>query len=117
MKILDAVLVHPSKIHYIPGSLAIADARHVSLRTLSKKVNDLRKRYDFVLIDGSPGLDNQTIYLMKASDEVIIVTNPEITALTDAIKVIEVARKEKVKIRGIILNRVREKEFELRVQE
>ncbi len=117
MKILDAVLVHPSRVHYIPGSLAIADARNVNLGILRKRLKAIISKYDYILIDGSPGLDEKTVQLIKSCDEIIIVANPEITSITDAAKAIEAAKKEKIEIRGIILNKVKEKDYELSLEE
>lgn len=117
VKLFDAVLVHPSKVSYIPGSLSIADIRGATLSGFKKKIREIKAKYDFIIIDGSPGLDDNTIEIMKSCEEIIIVTNPEITAVADAIKIIEYARKEKVDIRGLVVNRFRGKDYELSIDE
>ena len=117
LEITQAVLVHESNIHYIPGSLSITDAKSVNLKNFHKQLIRLAKLYDYVLVDGSPGIDERTIKIMRSCEEIIIVTNPEITAVADAVRVIEVAHKEGVPIRGIVLNKIRYKRYELSLNE
>ena len=48
-------------------------------------------------------------------DEVIVVTNPELPAVTDALKTIKIAERMGTKILGVVLNRAKYDEFDLDV--
>jgi flagellar biosynthesis protein FlhG len=53
-------------------------------------VETLRPRYDRVLIDTGAGLSDVVLFTVSLADEVLIVANPEPTALTDAYATIKV---------------------------
>ena len=50
---------------------------------------ELAQRFDVVLIDGAAGLSPQSMITVLAAQHVVMVTNPEIAALTDAYAVIK----------------------------
>lgn len=117
MKIIDAVYIHPSNMHMIAGSLSLADLRGLSVNLLRKNLKKLAKHYDYILLDTAPGLEEKSMKVITSCDEVLVITIPELPAVTDAIKIIEVCRRKKVKIKGIVINRIRGEEFELRAEE
>lgn len=47
-------------------------------------LEDLEGEYRYVLVDSAAGISNQTVALAAASDLVLVVTTPDVTALTDA---------------------------------
>ena len=103
IKIIDAVYMHPSDLHVIPGSLSLADARAVKVGQLRRKLKQLSKHYDYIFVDTAPGLEEKAIKVIGSCDYIIIVTNPELPAVTDAIRVIEVIRKKKIEIILILI--------------
>lgn len=47
-------------------------------------IEEIENDYAYVLVDSAAGISNQTIELAAASDLVLLVTTPDVTALTDA---------------------------------
>ncbi len=47
-------------------------------------VAELERDYDWVLVDSGAGISSQTVSLAAACDRVLLVTTPDVTALTDA---------------------------------
>tara|TARA_Y100000310_G_C20509300_1_gene728009 strand:- start:155 stop:946 length:792 start_codon:yes stop_codon:yes gene_type:complete len=84
---------------------------------LRKKLRTIKGKYDVVLIDSSPALNEETLAAMVASDEIIIVTTPDHITLSTTLKAINFAKNRKTKINGIILNKVHGKRFELSLHE
>lgn len=80
---------------------------------LRDKLNHVKKMYDFIIIDSSPAMNDETLSAMLASDETIIVTTPDIPTLSMTIKAIRTAKQRGIKIDGLILNKVHNKDFEL----
>ncbi|MFQ6020699.1 MAG: cell division ATPase MinD [Candidatus Aenigmatarchaeota archaeon] len=117
IKMIDAVFIHPSRLHVVPGSLSLADARGVSIKAFKKKIKELTKHYDYIIIDTAPGLEDKAVKILESCDNLLIVTTPELPAIADAIKVIELAQKKKINIVGIVVNRFRGKSFEIRPEE
>ena len=69
------------------SSLAELDAKHMQM--LAHAFRQLAARFDVVLIDCAAGLAPQSMITLLAAHHVVMVTNPEIAALTDAYAVIK----------------------------
>lgn len=98
----------------IPGSLIY---EKVSPLLLGDKIRDLRRRYDMILIDSSPNLNEEILATMMASDELIVVTTPDIVTLSSTLRAIKLAKERKTPITGLILNKVYNKKFELSLED
>jgi MinD-like ATPase involved in chromosome partitioning or flagellar assembly len=64
-------------------------------------------------VDSAAGLGPEAYSAIEMADEVIIVTNPEMPAITDALKAIKFAEQMKKTIKGVIMTRVRKDDIEL----
>jgi septum site-determining protein MinD len=62
--------------------------------------------YDHVLLDSAAGLGEEVKASMDSADEVILVTNPNILSVTDALKTIKMAKDMKKFVSGAIVTRV-----------
>ena len=86
------------------ASLAELGARHMQM--LARAFDELAQRFDVVLIDGAAGLSPQSMITVLAAQHVVMVTNPEIAALTDAYAVIKcLARQEARPDVHVVVNR------------
>jgi MinD-like ATPase involved in chromosome partitioning or flagellar assembly len=57
-------------------------------------------------LDSAPGLGRESLGAMKASDEVLFVTNPNVLSLTDVMRCNELCEELGIKSLGIVLNMV-----------
>ncbi len=89
----------------------------LNLFKLKDKIKLLKDRYDVILIDSSPALNDETLSVMLASDEIFIVTTPDYPTLTMTLKAIKDAKTRGMKIDGLILNKVYDKPFELSIDD
>jgi septum site-determining protein MinD len=110
----DAIHEYDEKLHILPGSLLNEKIDPYKLRTI---VQHLKKYYDIVLIDSSPNLNDEIKSVMLAADELLVVTNPDYPTLSTTMHAVKVAREKRVPIMGLVLNRVRNKAFELSIEE
>ncbi len=106
-KIADALYEHSSGTKIIPSSLSVKELRRLNHGKLKEVGKKLRKMADFVIYDSAAGLGEEAIAAMEASDELIIVTNPEIPAVTDALKTAKVIEQLGKSVKGVIVTRVR----------
>ena len=114
ISIQKAAYTHPSGLDVVPSSVSMNYLkRSPNPKRLKRLIRDLR---GIVLIDSPPGIGKDVEYVLKAADDCIIITNPEIPAVTDALKVIHVARELGKEPMGIVLNKSGDK-FELRPEE
>jgi septum site-determining protein MinD len=110
----NAVYRYDDNIHIIPGSLI---GRKLNVFQLKQKIKDIKQDYDIVLIDSSPNLNEEMLSTMIASDELLVVATPDYPTLSCTLHAIKVAKKKKTPISGLILNKVRNKKFELTVED
>ncbi len=103
--ILDSVYLHHSGLKIVPAGLSLDDLRNVSPEKLKKVLPNLSGLCDVVLIDGSAGLGRESLAIMDAVDEIVVVTNPELPAMTDALKTIRLAEEVGKKVKGVILSK------------
>ena len=106
-KVTDAIYEHESGTKIIPSSLSVRELRNINHEKLKEIAKKLRTMADYVLFDSAAGLGDEAICSIQAADELIIVTNPEITAVTDALKTIKLAHELGKPVKGVIITRVR----------
>ena len=84
---------------------------------LKDKIKGLKRRYDAIIIDSSPALNEETLAVMLASDELVIVTTPDLPSLSTTIKAVRMAKNRDTPIAGIIINKAHNKNFELSIKD
>ncbi len=115
-KISSAIYDHDSGTRIIPGSLSVKELmkiEHSKLKEVGKKLK--RMSNDFVIYDGAAGLGEEAMGSIDAADDLIIVTNPEVPAVTDALKAIKFIEERGKDVMGVIVNRVRGTKSEMSV--
>jgi septum site-determining protein MinD len=90
---------------------------NVSPLGLKDKIKGLKRKYDVILMDSSPLLNEETLAVMLASDTLLVVTTPDIPTLATTIKAVKAAKQRGVPIDGIIINKVHNRNFELSTEE
>ncbi len=106
-RIADAVYEHDSGTKIIPSSLSVKELRRLNHKKLRDVGRTLRRLADFVIYDSAAGLGEEAVSSMEAADELIIVTNPEIPAVTDALKTAKLAEELGKHVLGVVVTRVR----------
>jgi len=109
--ISKAIYPHPLGIKVLPGSLSFQSLKDLDPSRLSNILSAVKG--DYLFIDSAAGLGREALTALGASEETLIVTNPEITAVADALRTIKLAETLGKKITGIVLNRVGRKRHEL----
>lgn len=108
--IKETAYSHPSGLIIIPASI---NAEKTEIHTLQEAIKNLEGTTETVIIDTPPGLGKETEQAIQTANQTLIVTNPEMTAITEALKIIKKTKQENVKVFGIVLNRVTGQEHEL----
>jgi septum site-determining protein MinD len=102
--ILEALYIHSSGLRIIPASLY---ARDVSMGRLGRVLEEPSMENNIAIIDTPPGMERNSLSILKACREVIVVTTAEIPAIADVMKTIKAAEKMNCEILGIVVNRYR----------
>ncbi len=109
----EAVYEHKSGIKVMPSSLSIKELKKVKPEKISNFKRDFKGISDYVIVDSSAGLGDEALAAMDLADELIIITNPEMPAITDALKTIKMAEQMKKPVTGVIVTRVRKDKVEM----
>ncbi|MFB6190276.1 MAG: P-loop NTPase [Candidatus Nanohaloarchaea archaeon] len=99
----SAIFRHPAGIKAIVASNEIdqTEPDTTDIRPILEHARDVS---DYVIVDCPPGLDSTVESIMKACDELVIVTMPTQTAGTNAAQIIEQAKRLRVPVLGTVIN-------------
>lgn len=112
-EVFEAVYEHESGLKIIPSSLSIKELKKIKPERLKDFKRDFSKVCDIVIVDSSAGLGNEALSAISMADELIVVTNPEMPAITDALKTVKLAQEMKKSVLGVIITKVRKDEIEM----
>ena len=101
----EAIYEHSSGTKIIPASLSIDDLKNTDHHRIPDIAKRLRKIADYIIMDSSAGLGGEARSAIKASDEVILIANPELSSITDALKTLKIADQMRKDICGAIVTR------------
>lgn len=112
-KVSDAIYEHDSGTKIIPSSLSVKELRRLNHKKLKEVGKSLRRLADFVIYDAAAGLGEEAVSSIEAADQLVIVTNPEIPAVTDALKTAKLAEEMGKEIVGVVVTRVKGSKTEM----
>jgi len=96
---LQDVIVHlPTGVQLVPGASGLARLAHLNefqRAHLLREMMQLESDNDVILIDCGAGVGPDVIHFATAADDVIVVTTPEPTAITDGYAVVKVLTRAK----------------------
>jgi flagellar biosynthesis protein FlhG len=90
--VLGLLYEAPGGLRLIAGGSGLAeltDLPEIDLRRFIQSLAQLQGEADYLLIDTGAGLSRSVMEFVMAADEVLVVTTPEPTALTDAYAIIK----------------------------
>ncbi|MFH0711642.1 MAG: cell division ATPase MinD [archaeon] len=109
----DAVYEHSSGTKIVPSSLSIKELTKFNTKRIPDAIKKLGQICDYVIIDSAAGFGDEVIVALESADEIIVVTNPEMPAVTDALKAIKVARGMGKNVNGVIVTRHNNASYEM----
>ncbi|MBI2508402.1 P-loop NTPase [Candidatus Woesearchaeota archaeon] len=113
----NAVYHHPSGLKVIPGDLSVSRISSLKMEKLKTVLADVEGLFDYVVVDGAAGLGKEAMSALDASDKALIITNAEMAAVTDAFKTVQVAKKMRKQILGVVLTRFKNDGIDMRVKD
>ncbi len=117
-EIEDILVTGPMGINIIPGTSGVSELANLSTEERERfleKLSFLEREDGILIIDTGAGIDDNVLDFVLSSDEVIVVTTPEPTAITDAYALIKIVSSARDDINiSLVVNMIRkEEEFEL----
>jgi len=109
----EAVYEHESGIKIMPSSLSIKELKRTKPEKMKEFKKEFKKIAEYVIVDCAAGLSHEASCAIELADEIIIVTNPEMPAITDALKAVRLSEQLRKPVRGVIVTRVKKDDIEL----
>ncbi|HBQ24772.1 MAG TPA: ATP-binding protein [Syntrophomonas sp.] len=106
----DIIISGPGGLSIIAGGSGITELANLGDNSLKKLLVELGKldgEYDYMMIDTGAGISKNVISFLLSANDIIFVTTPEPTSMTDAYGMVKtIARKSTDKTFYLIVNRV-----------
>jgi len=112
-RLKDAIYPHSYGFDVIPASLGLNDLRGVDVSRLPEITFSLLGKSDYVIIDSAAGLGKEALSALASADESIIITNPNLPAVTDALKMFKLAQESNIDVIGVVVNRITGEDYEM----
>jgi septum site-determining protein MinD len=103
---VDAIYDGPKGIKIIPSGLSISTYQRVDSERLVSVVNDLKNKFDYILMDAPAGIGRNVLSAMSASTQILLITEPTAPSVADVFKVKIVAERLNQRVLGVVLNKV-----------
>ena len=87
-----------------PSSCSKGAAENLSEKQMKSLIDDLRKEFDYILIDSPAGIDHGFDLAIAEADRAIVVTTPQVAAIHDADCVLQILRRKKIKKINLLIN-------------
>jgi septum site-determining protein MinD len=92
-------------LHLIPAAQT-REKEAVSPQQMKTVSEELRRQFDFILIDSPAGIEQGFRNSIAGADEVVVVTNPEVSSVRDADRIIGLVEASELPTPRLILNRI-----------
>lgn len=104
LKIKDVVVVHPSGLKYIAGDVSFE--RNNLIKNFKHNILDEIKSEELIVLDTPGGFSSDSKKVLSNVDYGLLVTTPQYAAVADASKMVRFCNEIKIKMVGVVVNRV-----------
>ena len=95
------------KLYLLPAAQT-TDKNAINPEQMKELVTELKRDYDYVVIDCPAGIEQGYKNAVAGADRAIVVTTPEISAVRDADRIIGLLEQEDIAPPKLIINRIRQ---------
>ena len=93
------------ELYLIPAAQT-RDKNAVAPKDMQRICDELRKDFDFIIIDSPAGIERGFKNAIAPADEIVIITNPEVSAVRDADRIIGLVEAERKGPAKLVVNRI-----------
>ena len=115
INVKNAAYRHESGLHIIPGSILKEHQENIDHGKFKETLLDLLGTGEIIIIDMAAG-GQEALEVIKSCDHLFVMATPDLPSITEALKTVKKAKEMGVNILGIILNRVREDDKEMTIE-
>jgi cell division ATPase MinD len=101
----DAIYEGPAGVKVVPSGISLQGFQQADPDKLRDVMHKLVDRCEFLLIDAPSGISKEGVVPLSVADQVILVVNPELASMADALKTKILCEVMGGNVYGAILNR------------
>jgi septum site-determining protein MinD len=109
----DAIYDGPGGLKVIPSGISLQGFQQADPEKIRDVMNEIVKRCEYLLIDAPAGISRDGVVPLAVADEVILVVNPELSSIVDALKTKILTEVVGGHVLGSIINRVDEEKADI----
>lgn len=102
----DAIYDGPNGLKVLPSGISLQGFQNADPEKMIDVMGKLVEKYDYMLIDAPAGISKDGVVPLAIADDVILVVNPEMSSLADALKTKVLVEMIDSTVMGVVLNRV-----------
>ena len=114
--ISQAIYELPTGLKVVPSGISLQGFQNADPDRLQNVMGKLVAGAEFVLIDAPAGISKDGVIPLAIADEVLLVVNPELSSMADAVKTKVLTEMVGGTVGGIVLNRASAEKTELTSQ-
>jgi Flp pilus assembly CpaE family ATPase len=89
--IKSALVEHPSGIQVLRAPTDLMSVDEIPEYVPARLAGMCASMFDFVIVDGQPGLDEYMLQLLEGASQIVLMLTPELAVLRSTIRILEVA--------------------------
>lgn len=97
----EAILEHPTGLRILPASTELKDLDGVDISRLGEVLGNSSSN---LILDSAPGIGREGVAAIAAADEILFVTHPNLSAVSDIHRCSKVAEGMNKKVLGVVVN-------------
>jgi septum site-determining protein MinD len=113
----EAIYKGPEGVKIIPAGISLEGLRNADPDVLENVLEEIMDQTDILILDAPAGLGKSAITSLAVGQELLLIANPEISSMSDALKTKIVAKKLGAHVLGVVLNRTGSDTTDLTVEE
>ncbi|MFZ1128772.1 cell division ATPase MinD [Methanoregula sp.] len=102
----DGIYQGPAGLKVIPSGISLQGFQQADPDKIRDVLSEIVKRCEFLLIDAPAGISKDGVVPLAVADEVILVVNPDLSSIVDALKTKILTEVVGGHVLGTIVNRV-----------
>jgi len=111
----ETIYETPYGFHILPAK--INNTKPTKVSDLKNYIDKIKVSYDFILLDSSPNITAEMIASINASDNLIIVLNPDYATVNCTLRTLKIIKDSDKEIQGIIVNNIYKSKNEIKFKE
>lgn len=101
----EAIYEGPNGVNVVPSGISLKGFQDADPEKLREVLMELVDTCEYLLIDAPAGISRDAVIPLAIADEVILVVNPELSSMVDALKTKILTELIGGNIKGVILNK------------